>query len=231
VTIWSRVKQRWSSVCLAFDTGAAERSWRSPGHLTDVPGTPPVSRGGAGWEGEAVRTDLAQAQSALRAAACRTADLLGSLQDGDLPVKGLTWTVGVIHGYDIARTVGYRWPISDADALLTLPVAETMIPLLVNPETARRHTASYEGARPGRPALRRPVRDSPAAERQQHGTTAAPSHVISVARRAARAGAHAWLRAQVLRCRRVRTTAASASNAKEMISPAIANGVWRRLSS
>jgi hypothetical protein len=193
--------------------------------------------------------DLAQAQTTLEAAAGRTADLLDSVPNGDLPVQGSEWTVGevgahlvvvlqgftqavegsfdavspyipntegfrdrltaftagtlelvserhpgvlaklvldatqtllavtarrsadepvrtpwygpqaslslrvatcllvgeqIIHGYDIARTVGRRWPISTADALLTVPVAETMIPLIVNPDTARRHTASYE---------------------------------------------------------------------------------------
>ncbi|MGH3827981.1 MAG: maleylpyruvate isomerase N-terminal domain-containing protein, partial [Pseudonocardiaceae bacterium] len=48
----------------------------------------------------------------------------------------------IIHGYDIAQTVGRRWPISAEDAILTLPTA--MIPLVVNPETARGHTASYQ---------------------------------------------------------------------------------------
>jgi len=50
----------------------------------------------------------------------------------------------VIHGYDIARTVGRPWPISTADALLILPVAVAMIPLVVNSETASGHTASYQ---------------------------------------------------------------------------------------
>ncbi|MEO7196180.1 MAG: maleylpyruvate isomerase N-terminal domain-containing protein [Pseudonocardiaceae bacterium] len=50
----------------------------------------------------------------------------------------------IIHGYDIAMTVGRPWPISAADAQLTLSIVETMMPLVVNPETARGHTASYE---------------------------------------------------------------------------------------
>lgn len=194
-----------------------------------------------------MRADLTHARARLEAAAGRTADLLDSIADGDLAVKGLEWTVGevgahlvlglrlftqaigesfeavspyipdtevfrdrftavtagtlelvserqpralgtlvrdaaqaflaatagsspqekihtpwysshaslslrdatslltgeqIIHGYDIARTMGHRWPISTADALLALPVA--MIPLVVNPTTARGHTASYE---------------------------------------------------------------------------------------
>jgi uncharacterized protein (TIGR03083 family) len=194
-----------------------------------------------------VHTDLAQARAALEAVADRTAELLHSIPDGDLPVTGSDWTVGqvgahlvlglrgftqavagsfdtvsphipdtevfrdrltavtagtlqvipernpsvlakllleatrtflaataerspdeaintpwygsraslsmqaatqlligeqIIHGYDIAKTAGRRWPISTADALLALPLA--MIPLAVNPTTAVGHTASYE---------------------------------------------------------------------------------------
>ena len=194
-----------------------------------------------------MRTDLVQARATLEAAAGRAADLLHSIPEGDLPVKGSDWTVGevgahlvfglqgftqavegsfdtvspyipdtevfrdrltavtagtlelipernpsvlaklvvdaaqkflattagwspdevirtpwygsqaalslgaatgllageqIIHGYDIAQTVGHRWPISTGDALAALPLA--MIPLAVNPATARGHTASYE---------------------------------------------------------------------------------------
>lgn len=194
-----------------------------------------------------MRTDLAQARATLEAAADRTADLLHSIPDGDLPVKGSDWTVGevgahlvfglqglaqavegsfdtvspyipdtevfrdrltavtagtlellperrpsvlaklvldaaqtfltvtaerasdevvrtpwygsqaslsmggatrllageqIIHGYDIAQTVAHQWPISTADAVVVLPLE--MIPLVVNPATARGHTANYE---------------------------------------------------------------------------------------
>ncbi|MGH3830982.1 MAG: maleylpyruvate isomerase family mycothiol-dependent enzyme [Pseudonocardiaceae bacterium] len=50
----------------------------------------------------------------------------------------------IIHGYDIAMTVGRPWPISAADARLALSIAKTMMPLAVNPKAARGHTASYE---------------------------------------------------------------------------------------
>lgn len=188
--------------------------------------------------------DLAQARTALEAAAGRTADLLGSVPDGGLPAKRSQWSVGevgahlvgglqvftqavegsfdavspylpdtevfrdrltavtagtlepvperrpgilatlvldaartflaatagrspdetvrtswygsraslslaaatcllageqIVHGYDIAHTVGRRWPISAEDAICALPVA--MTPLAVNPETAHGHTA------------------------------------------------------------------------------------------
>jgi len=48
----------------------------------------------------------------------------------------------IVHGYDIAHTLGRRWPISAEDAICALPVA--MTPLAVNPETAHGHTAGYE---------------------------------------------------------------------------------------
>jgi len=196
-----------------------------------------------------VRIDWEHARATLQATAGRTADLLGSVPDGDLPVTGSAWTVGevgahlvavlreytravdgsfdavspyipdtevfadrlsavtagtlelvserrpdvlaslvvdaaqaylaatarrspdeavrtpwygsqaslslgvatcllvgeqVIHGYDIARTVRRRWPISNAEALLTVPVAQAMVPLIVNPEAARGLTTSFE---------------------------------------------------------------------------------------
>lgn len=50
----------------------------------------------------------------------------------------------LVHGYDIAKTLGRPWPISPADALLSMGHAEAILPLAVNPETARGHTACYE---------------------------------------------------------------------------------------
>lgn len=59
-------------------------------------------------------------------------------------VTGLLAGEQIIHGYDIATTVGRRWPISQPDALLMLPVLTRMGPLAVNPATTRGHTATYQ---------------------------------------------------------------------------------------
>ncbi|MGB6163141.1 MAG: maleylpyruvate isomerase N-terminal domain-containing protein [Pseudonocardiaceae bacterium] len=196
-----------------------------------------------------MRTDLAQARATLETTAGRTAELLDSIPNGDLPVTGSQWTVGevgahlvvalgaftqaaagffdavspcipdtevfgerlsavtagtlqlvperapgalaelvldaartflattagrspdhmirtpwygsqaslslgaatgllvgeqILHGYDVAKTVRRRWPISTADAALMLHAVTAMLPLAVNPETARGFTASYE---------------------------------------------------------------------------------------
>lgn len=87
-------------------------------------------------------------------------------------VIGLLIGEQIIHSHDIARTVGRPWPISEADAILTLPVGSQLPPLAVDRGTARRHTASYEvHAQGGRrflvrfrdrvPAVNRPVTRSP----------------------------------------------------------------------
>jgi Mycothiol maleylpyruvate isomerase N-terminal domain len=196
-----------------------------------------------------VRIDLAQARATLEATAGRTAKLLDSIPDGDLPVTGSQWTVGevgahlvvalgaftqaaagsfdamspyipdtevfgdrlsavtagtlqlvperdpgalaelvldaartflattagrspdhtirtpwygsqaslslgaatcllvgeqILHGYDVASTVRQCWPINATDAALMLRAVAAMLPLAVNPETARGFTASYE---------------------------------------------------------------------------------------
>ncbi|MGH8922833.1 MAG: hypothetical protein ACRD0H_31580, partial [Actinomycetes bacterium] len=43
-----------------------------------------------------MRIDLAQARATLEAAADRTADLLDSIPDGDLPVTSSQWSVGEV---------------------------------------------------------------------------------------------------------------------------------------
>jgi hypothetical protein len=43
----------------------------------------------------------------------------------------------LIHGLDIARTLGRPWPITRAHALLLMPVFMTMMPLAVDPERTR----------------------------------------------------------------------------------------------
>lgn len=48
-----------------------------------------------------------------------------------------------IHGYDIARTLGRPWPIDRHLALLIVPAALTMMPLVVDPEKARGFTGAY----------------------------------------------------------------------------------------
>lgn len=204
---------------------------------------------GAQGEGVALNIEEAEARMALLSAARRTAELVGSLPDADLPVDGLEWTVGevgahlaisllsfvdaaqgrfnrvapyipdvenlsdrlsgftaatllaqperdpktlahlirervetflaltadrsadeslctpwygagvsldlatatclllgeqLVHGYDLAKTVGRHWPIEPADACLVLRAGTSMLPLAVNPATARELQASFE---------------------------------------------------------------------------------------
>jgi hypothetical protein len=49
----------------------------------------------------------------------------------------------VIHGLDIARTLGRPWPITRAHALLLMPVFMTMMPLAVDPERTRATRAAF----------------------------------------------------------------------------------------
>lgn len=230
-----------------------------------------------------MRIDLAQAQSALQAAAGRTAELLDSVPDGGLPVTGSEWTVGdvgahlvvvlqgftlavegsfdavspylsdtdvfpdrlaavtagtlelvperhpgalaelvtdaahtflavtagrspdepvrtpwygpqaslnlgaatclllgeqTIHGYDMATTVARRWPISDADAALILHALTTMLPLIVNPETARGLTAGFEVRARGVPPFVLRFRDGVAAV-EPAGAQAVDCHLVA----------------------------------------------------
>jgi hypothetical protein len=57
----------------------------------------------------------------------------------------------ILHGYDVAKTVRRRWPISTADAALMLHAVTAMLPLAVNHQTARGFTASYEVRARGAP--------------------------------------------------------------------------------
>ncbi len=50
----------------------------------------------------------------------------------------------LVHGYDIARTIRRPWAISTEEALLLIPVLQTMMPLAVRPDAARRAPALYE---------------------------------------------------------------------------------------
>jgi hypothetical protein len=61
-----------------------------------------------------------------------------------LSATGLLVGEQILHGYDVARTLRRRWPINTADAALMLHAVTAMMPLAVNPETARWFTASYE---------------------------------------------------------------------------------------
>jgi hypothetical protein len=49
----------------------------------------------------------------------------------------------VIHGRDLARSMGRPWPIAREHALLMVQVIATMMPLVVDPEAARRVRAVY----------------------------------------------------------------------------------------
>jgi len=50
----------------------------------------------------------------------------------------------LVHGYDIARATGRRWPIPADDARRALAGALRLTPSYVNPETARGHTGGYD---------------------------------------------------------------------------------------
>jgi uncharacterized protein (TIGR03083 family) len=50
----------------------------------------------------------------------------------------------VIHGHDIARTVGSKWPIDRTLVPLILDGLNDMMPGWTNPERAANHTATYE---------------------------------------------------------------------------------------
>lgn len=50
----------------------------------------------------------------------------------------------LVHGYDLAKTIRRPWPISTDEALLLIPVVQTMMPLAVRPEAARGAPALYE---------------------------------------------------------------------------------------
>lgn len=50
----------------------------------------------------------------------------------------------LVHGYDIARAVGARWPISPDDARLVFRGVRSMMPLIVDPQAARGVEAVYD---------------------------------------------------------------------------------------
>lgn len=49
----------------------------------------------------------------------------------------------VVHGYDIAGALQVSWPIDPAHARMIIRGYKPLLPVLVNPETAAGHTASY----------------------------------------------------------------------------------------
>ncbi len=67
--------------------------------------------------------------------------------DASLPVSVATSLLlgeQLVHGYDVAKTIGRPWPIGADEALLLIPVLQTMMPLAVRPEAARRAPTLYE---------------------------------------------------------------------------------------
>jgi Mycothiol maleylpyruvate isomerase N-terminal domain len=50
----------------------------------------------------------------------------------------------LIHGYDIARSVGRRWPISGDEATVVFEGIRAMLPLVINPASAGNLSASFE---------------------------------------------------------------------------------------
>ena len=50
----------------------------------------------------------------------------------------------LIHGYDIAKTVGQKWPVSADEAWVVLGAIWTMMPIVVKPEAIRSLQATYE---------------------------------------------------------------------------------------
>src|ERR1017187_431062 len=59
----------------------------------------------------------------------------------------------LLHGYDIARTVGQSWAISQAEAVLSVPVIKAMLPLIVNSESASGETVIYDVRVDGQPSF------------------------------------------------------------------------------
>ncbi|MGH9124669.1 MAG: maleylpyruvate isomerase N-terminal domain-containing protein [Acidimicrobiales bacterium] len=49
----------------------------------------------------------------------------------------------VIHGYDVAKTVGHKWPITKQDALLICEVGRTMMPKVADPAVIGTTQANY----------------------------------------------------------------------------------------
>lgn len=61
----------------------------------------------------------------------------------------------LIHGYDVAKTVGHAWPISVPDAHLLVRAITSMLPLAANPATTANLHATYGvTVRQGGPAFR-----------------------------------------------------------------------------
>jgi hypothetical protein len=58
-------------------------------------------------------------------------------------LMGLELGEWVLHGYDIAKATGHPWPIDPVHAPLVLYGYAPAFALVVNPETAKGHTASY----------------------------------------------------------------------------------------
>ncbi|MDQ6784024.1 MAG: maleylpyruvate isomerase N-terminal domain-containing protein [Actinomycetota bacterium] len=50
----------------------------------------------------------------------------------------------VLHGYDIARTAGQKWPITRQDAVLVFEAVRDMLPKMADPNTLGQVTATYE---------------------------------------------------------------------------------------
>lgn len=50
----------------------------------------------------------------------------------------------LIHGYDIAHSVGRRWPMTSDEATVVFEGIRAMLPLVVDPATAGNMTASFE---------------------------------------------------------------------------------------
>jgi Mycothiol maleylpyruvate isomerase N-terminal domain len=85
-----------------------------------------------------VRIDLAQAGASLEAAAGRTADLLDSIPDGDLPVQGSEWTVGKVGAHLVSVLHAYTHAVEGS--------FEAVSPYIPDTETFRdRLTAVTSG--------------------------------------------------------------------------------------
>ncbi len=114
-----------------------------------------------------MRIDVAQARSALQGAARRTSDLLGSLDDGDLPVKGLTWTVGEVGAHLVVALQAFTEAVTGSFDAVSPHISDTVaFPDRLSRVTAgtlalvpERHTGTLAGLvrQAGtRPSWRRP---------------------------------------------------------------------------
>jgi len=139
---------------LGTHTDLAE-SGRLP-QLGDVSAPRRGRRANAEQLGEFTERDLATLAAQVVPAAARAVDVIGSLPAGQLipSSNALMWTTEqtlalllgeqLIHGRDIARAAGARWPIGRSDALLVADGAVWVLPDYLRPAGRPGRAMSFE---------------------------------------------------------------------------------------